>query len=144
MSLPYFLSPFRDELEPFKRECIRIEPRLVYPDPSYYKNYHVDRSTLEIHSSKFLGKPYWPTAMDYPRRTSDGQPMTMVAQINFSEVPPLGDFPRSGLLQLFVCAGQKDYALWCNSGNHRTVFHERIDENPTSDFSFLLIRHYLT
>jgi uncharacterized protein YwqG len=137
MSLPYLLSPFRDELEPFKRECIRIKPRTVFPDASYYQNYHIDRSTLEIHVSKFLGKPYWPTAMDYPRRASDSQPMTMVAQINFSEVPPLGDFPRFGLLQLFVCAGENDYAGWCRGGNHRIVFHEKIDENHMNDFSFL-------
>ncbi len=136
MSLPEFLGPFRKELETFKRDYIHIEPTEVDPDHDC-DDYHVDRAVLAVDVSKFLGKPYWPKSMDYPRRTSDDRPMILVAQINFSEVPSLKDFPRSGLLQLFVCAGSDDYAGWEQSDNHRIVFHEKIDEDCLSDFPFL-------
>ena len=46
----------------------------------------------------FAGGQAWPL---HPR---DGQPMLFLAQINFAELPPLEDFPRAGLLQLFVAS----------------------------------------
>jgi uncharacterized protein YwqG len=136
MSLPDFLAPFRNELEPFKRDYIHIEPTAVDPDHNC-DDYHIDRAVLDVHVSKFLGKPYWPQSMDYPKRSSDGRPMIPVAQINFAETPALGDFPRSGLLQLFVCAGEGDYLTWKRDGNYRIVFHDKIDANVLYDFSFL-------
>ena len=136
MSVPDFLAPFSQELEEFRREYIHIEPTEVDPSNNH-DDYHIERAVLDVHVSKFLGKPYWPSAMDYPRRASDGRPMILVAQINFSEVPPLEDFPRSGVLQLFVCAGDSDYVGWAYSDNHRIVFHEKIDEDYLVDFSFL-------
>ncbi len=137
MSVPDFLAPFSQELESFRREYIHIEPTEVDPSNNH-DDYHIERAVLDVHVSKFLGKPYWPKAMDYPRRARDGRPMILVAQINFSEVPPLEDFPRSGVLQLFVCAGDDDFLDWGRKkGNHRIIFHEKIDEDCLLDFSFL-------
>lgn len=134
MSLPGFLAPYRDELEALKRDYIHIELQEVAPDNDWY-DYNIEQSVLDVRVSKFLGKPYWPKSTAYPRRSSDDRPMILVAQINFSETPPLGDFPRSGLLQLFVCAGKGDYVRW--SENYCIVFHENIDEDALQDFSFL-------
>ncbi len=49
----------------------------------------------------FAGGQAWPL---HPR---DGQPMLFLAQINFAELPPLEDFPRAGLLQLFVASDDR-------------------------------------
>ena len=59
---------------------------------------------LLMTASKFGGMPYWTRGEDFPR-DEDGKMMCLLAQINFSDVPRLPDFPERGLLQFFVQAG---------------------------------------
>lgn len=54
-----------------------------------------------VYDSKFLGIPYMPSGFEYPR-DPDGRPLKLLAQINFADVPPLPDFPESGILQFFI------------------------------------------
>ena len=56
---------------------------------------------LTLSQSKIGGLPYLPPDAEYPRN-SYGQPLTLLAQINFAEMPPLPDFPTSGILQWFI------------------------------------------
>lgn len=56
---------------------------------------------LEIWKSKFGGIPYWPRGEEYPRN-SEGKPLNLLAQINFIDMPYLEDFPRTGLLQIYI------------------------------------------
>lgn len=51
--------------------------------------------------SKCGGCPYLTNAEDYPR-DNDGRPMMFLAQINLDDMPPLPDFPESGLLQFYI------------------------------------------
>lgn len=51
--------------------------------------------------SKLGGCPYLEDLKDYPLDTNE-QPMIFLAQINFSEMPPLPDFPTEGILQFFI------------------------------------------
>lgn len=53
-------------------------------------------------SSRIGGRPYADSPRrKWPVRGKERQPMLFIAQINFAEVPPMEDFPRKGLLQLF-------------------------------------------
>jgi uncharacterized protein YwqG len=56
-------------------------------------------------SSRMGGQPYVDgPKRKWPMRGKDRHPMLFVAQINFAEMPPIEDFPRMGLLQLFALA----------------------------------------
>ena len=57
----------------------------------------------KVCSSKFGGLPYWTRGEDYPK-AQDGANLYLLAQINFSEVPNLADYPVRGLLQIFIKA----------------------------------------
>ena len=54
-------------------------------------------------SSRFGGLPYWTRGEEYPK-AQDGANLYLLAQINFSEVPNLADYPNRGLLQIFIKA----------------------------------------
>ena len=45
--------------------------------------------------------PYLPKGFEYPK-TPDGKYLFLLAQINFSEVPPLDGFPDRGILQFYI------------------------------------------
>lgn len=68
--------------------------------------------------------------------------MYPLAQINFSEVPPLPGYPGSGYLQFYISADDEMYGLDFDDHqlqkNFRVLFLEE-DEvmNPITDFSFL-------
>ncbi len=57
----------------------------------------------KVCSSKFGGLPYWTRGEEYPK-AQDGANLYLLAQINFSEVPNLADYPNRGLLQIFIKA----------------------------------------
>lgn len=69
--------------------------------------------------SKFGGVPYWPKGMDYPR-TSKGDPLYMLAQLNLAELPPLPGYPKSGMLQFFV-ADDESMGLEFGEGLEETI-----------------------
>ncbi len=54
-----------------------------------------------VFDSKFLGTPYMPKDFEYPR-DPDGRALSFLAQINFDDVPPLPDYPESGILQFYI------------------------------------------
>ena len=82
--------------------------------------------------SKVGGNPYLPRNADYPRNTN-GEPLTLLAQVNFAEMPPLPDFPSSGLIQFFV--DETDYSLgvdydnYTNTANYRVVYYPEITQD---------------
>ena len=90
---------------------------------------------LPLTASKFGGVPYWLPEMPYPV-DENGDKLVLLAQINCSELPPLPDFPTTGLLQFFI--GTDD--LWgldfddrLSQKGWRVVYHEKIDENISQE-----------
>ncbi|MCM1441681.1 MAG: YwqG family protein, partial [Roseburia sp.] len=65
--------------------------------------------------------PYWPKKDKYPIGRN-GEPMIMIAQLNFSELPHLNGYPRKGILQFFV-----NDAEYNDTGdkNIKVFYHER-------------------
>ncbi|HBS83154.1 DUF1963 domain-containing protein [Vreelandella alkaliphila] len=77
----------RSELEQFSLPIIKLLPKA--------------ENAENIWSSKFGGKPYWPTNMEYPESKS-GEKLILLAQLNFEELPNLAEFPQVGILQFFI------------------------------------------
>ncbi|WP_262916905.1 YwqG family protein [Chryseobacterium aahli] len=87
--IPEFLNEFKAQLEKYKLETIKIVATPLKNEES-----------LPIHSSKFLGRPYLPIGMEYPK-DKENKPMVLWAQINFSDIPILEGYPKHGILQFF-------------------------------------------
>ncbi|PGF09780.1 hypothetical protein COM59_06365 [Bacillus pseudomycoides] len=50
-----------------------------------------------IFESEFGGYPYVPIHHEYPK-DSNGQPMMLLVQLNFREIPHIESVPKKGLL----------------------------------------------
>jgi len=87
------LEPFRDKIEATVKSFAKITAK---------KN-----QKLTWWQSKFGGLPYLPKDYDYPR-DSQGNPLFLLAQINFTEVPDLDDFPEQGILQFYIGDSEND------------------------------------
>lgn len=74
--------------------------------------------------SKVGGFPYLPIGQELPKNTKTGNTLTMLAQINFSEMPHLPDFPNQGILQFFI---DKDDANYGKGGSDKFIGHEEYD-----------------
>ncbi len=94
---------------------------------------------LKLWQSKFGGHPYLPKGSEYPK-TSKGKYLHLLAQINFTEIPPLNPFPQTRILQFFI--DDDTYGLNCGhptqQDTFRVIYYPQIDQNNIeSDFSFL-------
>lgn len=58
---------------------------------------------LTVWQSKVGGKPYLPLDVAYPL-DSHGNPLALLAQFNFTEIPVLPHFPNKGILQFYIAA----------------------------------------
>lgn len=100
---------------------------------------HSDADTSII-GSKFGGNPYLPPDVAYPTDVEQ-QPLYLLAQINCSELPPLGDFPPQGILQFYIADDDlygMDPEQPTNPDYFRVLYHPEIDaKNCQKDFSFL-------
>ncbi|MBP1045598.1 DUF1963 domain-containing protein [Enterococcus sp. BWM-S5] len=57
---------------------------------------------LDLTANKAGGIGYIPSTMDYPRNPENGVPLFLLAQLNFSELPALPDYPETGILAFYV------------------------------------------
>ena len=118
--IPKFLEEFKDKLEKFRLESIKIKATPISEDEK-----------LTFTQSKFLGKPYLPDTIDYPKDKL-GNPMILLAQINFAETPHLENYPTDGILQFFISATD-----WYDMDNYKILFHPIVENEYQTDFSFL-------
>lgn len=91
--LPTEFQPYRHQLAKTLRPYIQIT---------------ATPGKTRLTQSKFLGLPYLPVGQPYPHDI-DGQPMILLAQLNFEEIPPLPDYPEAGILQVFISAHDELY-----------------------------------
>lgn len=61
----------------------------------------IEATNFTLIQSKFLGLPYLPKGFLYPT-DSNRQPLILLAQINFAELPPLPNYPTNGILQFYI------------------------------------------
>jgi uncharacterized protein YwqG len=97
------LEKFRENIESTIKPFIKITAQ--------------ENKNISLWKSKFGGFPYFPKGMDYPKDTN-GQPMYLLAQINFGETPKLEGFPEKGILQFYL-SGNID--LWSSMWNRKVV-----------------------
>lgn len=98
-----------------------------------------------LFESKFAGDPYFPLSMEYPKSSTDGQPLKLLAQINFAELPKhLSNFPEEGILQFYIDGYDDvlgmDFDNGQNQDGFRVIFHDTIVRDETQliqDFSFI-------
>ena len=88
-----------------------------------------------IADSHLGGIPYVPHDKAIPA-SKDGYQLWLCAQINFAQMPPLPDFPRKGILQIFLSdMGLDDNFGFGNYGesqeNWRAVDYPEVDERVT-------------
>ncbi|EHR7112352.1 DUF1963 domain-containing protein, partial [Listeria monocytogenes] len=80
-----------------------------------------DAGTLSLLQSKAGGRGYLPKEQGYPV-TEEGKPLSLLAQINFSEMPQMENYPEFGLLAFYV--------------DFQDDFYGLDYENPTSQDGF--------
>jgi uncharacterized protein YwqG len=119
MIFPDYLKEFENDLVKYKLDYIQINAKPIEKE-----------TVLPFIQSKFLGKPYLPIDTEYPRDKA-GKPMILLAQLNFSEIPQLENYPEKGILQFFISGGE-----WYDMDDYKVIFHEEI-KNHQTDFEFL-------
>ena len=103
----------------------------------------ISNGECTVFDSKLGGTPYFPKDMEYPRGKKnkfEGQPLLLLAQLNFEQIPNIPDFPTKGILQFFIAADDlygmsPDYGEeMAHQHNFRVIYHENI----ITDTSLLL------
>ena len=97
-----------------------------------------EADNLPLTASKFGGVPYWLPEMPYPV-DKQGNKLLLLAQINLSEMPPLPDFPTTGLLQFLMTRNIYEMNFYDNptrQDDWRVVYHAEI--NPAIDEAAVL------
>lgn len=87
------MSDFLPEFEPFAEKIAATAKPVV--------RFSLKKETVELWDSKVGGRPYLPEGMEYPQN-AQGQPLSLLAQINFAQMPHLPDYPTEGIVQFFV------------------------------------------
>ncbi|MBW8308792.1 MAG: DUF1963 domain-containing protein [Candidatus Paracaedibacteraceae bacterium] len=107
---------------------------------------------LECWESKFGGLPYLSKEFPYPKNNK-GEPLHLLAQINFMDMPRLDHFPLDGILQFYIDADDV-YGMDLdgeNSSGFKVIyipyytednFHYDKDYSNKSDLSFLKTPEY--
>lgn len=94
--LPIELQPIQSLIQSSISKTIILTPMPIQPT---------------IIQSKLAGIPYLPKN-EHPATGIQGQPMLLLAQLNFSELPKLENFPTEGILQFFIAQScYEDYTV---------------------------------
>lgn len=100
---------------------------------------HINRERCPaLTDTKLGGLPYWDCIQPYPTDIN-GNPMMLLAQINFTNNPMGEPLPKEGLLQFFIAEDEENYSYGCDFENHtnqenfRIVYHHKIDDTITKE-----------
>ncbi len=122
------LEKCREQIESTVKPFIGIEPQKT--------------EELTLWQSKLGGLPYLPKGCEYPQN-AQGNPLFLLAQINFEEVPCLEGFPEHGILQFYVADDGSygaDFDNPTQQNGFRVVYFPAISKTEDSlvtDFRFL-------
>lgn len=122
------LEPYRSAIE------ATIEP--------YIKIELSDNNKPTWWQSKFGGLPYLPKNFEYPRSYA-GEYLYLLAQINFTEVPPIEGLPDRGILQFYVANDDLwglDFDNPTQQDKFRIIYFPHLElseKDLITDFSFL-------
>ncbi|PKN90934.1 MAG: DUF1963 domain-containing protein [Chloroflexi bacterium HGW-Chloroflexi-6] len=129
IDLPEVLIAFKKNIEASIKPFIEIKAS--------------QEENLLLWQSKFGGLPYFPKDLEYPK-DAKGQPMFLLAQINFAESPKLEKFPKAGILQFYISGGDDLYgAILEDLGKQdgfRVLYFPEVFEDESkliTDFGFL-------
>lgn len=82
---------------------------------------------LPLHTSKIGGVGYFPENIAYPTGIS-GEPLHLLAQLNFSELPAIPNFPTEGILAFYIDMHDDLYGMdlddYKNKAGYRTYYFE--------------------
>ncbi|WP_044974825.1 YwqG family protein [Ruminococcus sp. HUN007] len=112
---------------------------ILPPEPAVRFSFVKEKTGL--FDSKVGGTPYFPKNMEYPCGKSGSfkdQPLILLAQLNFEQIPHIPDFPEKGILQFFI-AGDDLYGMASEcfgealavQNNFRVIYHENIISDET-------------
>ena len=97
------------------------------------------REPFGITDSHLGGIPYLPHDQSYPIG-ADGQTLWLCAQINFSQMPRMDEFPDSGILQIFLSEFNYDggFGLYSETDGTiqrqwRLLYYPSVDETVTEE-----------
>lgn len=85
-----------------------------------------------VFDSKLGGRPYLPPGFAYPlENLPDGstQPLRLLAQLNFAQLPPLPGYPETGILQFYISRQELwglDFQDMTSARGFRCVYHQEI------------------
>lgn len=118
VALPQELEEYRTLFEDSTRPIIEIEAQ---------------KGKTKAWESKFGGSPYLPSGYEYPR-DSEGNPMKLLAQINFEELPDIGLFPAQGMLQFYISASRKslyglDFSHPARQDDYRIIYIPEVKQD---------------
>lgn len=117
-ALPQELEEYRSLFEDSTRPIIEIKAQ---------------KGKTKAWESKFGGNPYLPQGYEYPR-DSEGNPMKLLAQINFEELPDIGLFPAQGMLQVYISVSRKslyglDFSHPTRQDDYRIVYIPEVKQD---------------
>lgn len=114
------LAPFRERLLATAKPSVEMQLTLA--------------EDLPLWQSKVGGKPYLPLNVPYPT-AENGNPLTLLAQINFEEVPEMEGYPKKGILQFFVDSEDdligSDFDNPQNTAGFRVLYHADITKDTS-------------
>jgi len=127
MNIPKILEPLKDQIISSGIESVKIRT-------SEEKNH------INIRSSKMGGYPYLPKRIPYPLDFM-GNPMILLAQLNFSDIPNIPGYPIKGLLQFYISTNDVyglNFENPTSQRDFRILYHSDLDEDEVhTDFLFL-------
>jgi len=120
------------EEEVQKREIFQelILNEIIEETEYTYNKILLSNEPCTVYTSKIGGVPYLPIGAEYPIGKTTKGPLYLLAQINFEEMPPLGDFPRKGMLQFFLGNDDLygiDYEDPTNQDGFRIIYYDTIN-----------------
>ena len=119
------------------KQTLKAVDKIFKPQKSL--QFDIVKNKPSIFDCKLGGVPYFPKNMKYPvGKDSTKDPLGLLIQINFSQIDHLQNYPKTGILQIFIdrfdCYGM-DFDNLTSQKLFRIIYHKDIitDESQLID-----------